>query len=64
VYARRARHAMTRYLPLLLAVVAPRAAACDCGNSTITGKWCLACDCGVHHPGSPVEGCECKCSNR
>jgi hypothetical protein len=37
-----------------------------CDESTISGKWCFACDCGVHHPGKPVPGeetCECPCGN-
>jgi hypothetical protein len=24
---------------------------------------CLGCDCDAHHPGMPVEGCDCPCAH-
>ena len=36
------------------------AALVTCGEPD-SAPWCMGCDCGAHHYGQPVEGCECDC---
>jgi len=48
---------MMRLLWLFLLVTLAEA---WCGPVS-SASYCFACDCGAHHPGQPVEGCECDC---
>lgn len=53
---------MTRFLRIVALLAATTVAEAWCQSSATSEQRCFACDCEEHHPGYPIEGCQCDCA--